>query len=250
MNMTTFSKIAHWYLDLIFPKFCLGCGQEGSHLCLGCFDTLPITKSTACFICGKRSPSGQACQNCRRKHHSFLSGILIASDWNNLLLRQIIYGYKYQFIKELAASLSQLMINFLQTNKPTNWSTDELILIPVPLHGRRLAWRGFNQAEILTKKISGYFNTELNQSLLIRRRYTLPQKEISNQKERVVNIKSAFALSPKLNLPNNTNNNLIKNKIIILVDDVCTTGSTLEDCARALSPLKPKEIWGLVIARG
>ena len=142
------------------------------------------------------------------------------------------------------------MINFLQTNKPTNWSTDELILIPVPLHGRRLAWRGFNQAEILTKKISGYFNTELNQSLLIRRRYTLPQKEISNQKERVVNIKSAFALSPKLNLPNNTNNNLIKNKIIILVDDVCTTGSTLEDCARALSPLKPKEIWGLVIARG
>ena len=240
------SKTLAWCLDFVLPKYCLGCGKEGIHLCPECFNSLPTTKSIACFICGQRSPSGRTCQNCRHKHHPYIQGILVASDWNNLLLRQIIYEYKYRFIKDLADPVSQLMINFLQTNKPTNWQADQLIIIPVPLHPRRFAWRGFNQAEVLAKKIGDCSNAPCDNNILIRRRYALPQREIADQKTRIKNIAAAFALSPKLNLADN----LVKNKIIILVDDVCTTGSTLEDCARALKPLSPKEIWGLVIARG
>jgi len=243
--------MTRWCLDLILPKYCLGCGKENFSLCPDCFCSLPISNGIVCFVCGRRFPFGQICQDCHRKHQSLLSGILVASDWDNPLLREIIYGYKYQFIKELADPLSQLMINFLQTEKRINWSTDKLILLPVPLHGRRLAWRGFNQAEILAEKIGKHFNISYDNKILIRRRYALPQKEIPDQKDRKNNIKNAFALRSDFGLPLKSDfGNAIKNKIIILVDDVSTTGSTLEDCARAIKLLSPKEIWGLVIARG
>jgi len=241
--------ILSWCLDLIFPRSCLGCGQDGSYLCRDCRDSLPIASCANCPFCGRRSPTGYACQKCRRQHHSSISGILIASDWNNLLLRQIIYEYKYRFVKELADPLSNLATNFLERIdfiKTLRCSETEIIVIPVPLHKKRLAWRGFNQSELLAQQISKKFNTAVNNDILIRSRHMLPQREVADKKARAANIKNAFALSPKLNL----NDDAIKNKIIILVDDICTTGSTFQDCARALAPLKPKEIWGLVIARG
>lgn len=245
--MTPLFKILNWCLDLIFPKYCLSCNLEGSYLCPDCLKSLSPLKSVSCFVCGHRSPTGYACPKCRQRVNSYLSGILIASEWNNLLLRQIIYEYKYRFIKELANPLSELMINFLQTNKLMNWQTDKLIIIPVPLHGRRLAWRGFNQAGLLAQKISTRFNIPLAKNILIRSRHTLPQRAAKTQAARAANIENAFALTPKFNADQN---NFLKNKIVVLIDDICTTGATLQDCARALKPLGPKEIWGLVVARG
>jgi len=267
--MKTLHTLTHWCLDLVFPKYCLGCGQEGFYLCAGCAASLPTLTGANCFICGRRSPTGYACDNCRRAHCSLLSGILIASDWNNLLLRQIIYEYKYRFVKELAAPLSQLMIAFLERTNFVNMfggSNINVLLIPVPLHGRRLAWRGFNQSKLLAQKVNDHFNLPLLNNILIRSRHTLPQREITDQKTRTANIQNAFALAenyshlPSLRsplerseaIPRDVAQNLnpLKNKIIILIDDICTTGATFQDCARALAPLNPKEIWGLVIARG
>ncbi len=247
-------KALNWCLDLIFPKYCLSCNLEGSYLCPDCLKSLSPLKSVSCFVCGRRSPSDYACDSCRHKERSLLAGILVAADWNNLLLRQIIYEYKYRFIKELANPLSELMINFLENSKPESWQTeptnkeaDQPILIPIPLHGRRLAWRGFNQAELLAQKISARFNIPLAKNILIRSRHTLPQREITDQNTRTANIENAFALTPKFNADQN---NFLKNKVVVLIDDICTTGATFQDCARALKPLGSKEIWGLVIARG
>lgn len=240
-------KIADYFLDIVFPKYCLGCGKENFYLCPACFSVISTQKSINCFICGRRSPAGYTCEKCRRKNHFSLNGLLVASDWNNPLLRQIIYEYKYRFIKELADPLSQIMVNFLEINQPVNWRTDQLIFIPVPLHPRRILWRGFNQAEILAKEIGRHFNLPSIADILIRQRHTLPQMDIHDQKARRENIRSAFSLSKKYN-PGNLK--FIQNKIVVLVDDICTTGSTLEECAKTLKPLKPKEIWGLVIARG
>lgn len=244
------NRILSWSLDLIFPRYCLGCGLEGSYLCRDCLKLLLPLNSASCFICGRRSPTGRVCQSCARQHHSYLDGILVAADWNNLLLRQIIYEYKYRFIKELADPLSELIISFLNIAQPACWPKqpdhNQLLIIPVPLHGQRLAWRGFNQSELLAQKISGHFDLPLAKDLLIRPRYTLPQREITDKKIRLKNIKNAFALSPKIKAKNYS----LKNKIVILIDDVSTTGATLQECAQALQTLKPKEIWGLVIARG
>lgn len=254
--MPSLHKSFKWCLDLVFPRSCLGCGKDGSYLCPDCFESLPVTANANCPFCGRRSPTGYACQSCRHRHYSLLSGILVASDWNNLLLRQIIYEYKYRFVKELSAPLSELMINFLERIdfvKMLKCSNVEMIFIPVPLHKKRFAWRGFNQSELLARQVGEKLNAEPSNDILIRSRRTLPQREIAGKKARTANIKNAFALSEKYSrfLPSpDAAENPIKNKIVILVDDVCTTGSTLQDCARALKPLKPKEIWCLVVARG
>jgi ComF family protein len=211
---------------------------------------MPTILSANCFVCGRRSPTGHACANCRKQNHSSLAGIFVAADWNNLLLRQIIYEYKYRFIKELAEPLSELIISFLNIAQPACWPKqpdhNQLLIIPVPLHGQRLAWRGFNQSELLAQKTCSHFNIDLAKNLLIRYRHTIPQREIADKKIRLENIKKAFSLSPKIKVENYS----LKNKIVILIDDVSTTGATLGECARELQKLKPKEIWGLVIARG
>ncbi len=235
-------KIKTHLLDIFFPKYCLGCGQEGSYLCFKCSLAIPLQKSITCFFCDRRSPTGYVCQKCRHKHHPALAGLLVASDWNNLLLRQIIYEYKYRFIKELCQPLSEIMIKFLLNSKFVLHNS-QFIIIPVPLHPRRILWRGFNQAEILAKEIGCHFNWPSIADILIRQRHTLPQMDIHDQMKRSKNVAAAFALSEKKSVS-------LKNKVVILVDDICTTGSTLEECAKALKPLKPEEIWGLVIARG
>lgn len=241
-------KISYQHLlDLIFPKYCLGCQTEGSYLCSACQASLPLTNSLRCFICGQRSPTGHACQKCRQQNRSRLTGIIIASDWSNLLLRQIIYEFKYRFVKELANPLAQLIISFLEIHWPSDLQITEIILIPVPLHKRRLAWRGFNQAQLLAKIIGQELGLPIANDILIRHRYSLPQMGITDKQQRKNNIQNAFALSPKIGLEQKI---YLKNKIIILIDDVCTTTATLEACAKILQPLRPKEIWGAVVARG
>lgn len=246
-------KFLNFLLDLLFPKLCLSCSQEGFYVCPECLKKVPIQKNLYCYICGKRTPHGKICLNCKSKTGSKLTGILIASDWNNLLVRQMIYEYKYRFIKDLSLPLAQLLIIFLNQsgffsqNLPLN--IDSYVFIPVPLHPRRLAWRGFNQAEFLAKHLNEYLKISLINNLIIRPRHTPPQMDIADKLERIKNVSSAFKLNPDFeNKPLTCSQ--VRNKVVILVDDICTTGSTLEECAKVLKPLKPKEIWGLVLARG
>lgn len=232
--------------DCLFPKNCLGCGKEGNHLCPQCFESLALTKGNSCFVCGYRSPQGYACQNCRKKVHSRLSGLLVASDWEKPLLRQLIYTYKYRFISELADPLSTIVAEYLKLNFLDIRDHQEIIFIAVPLHPKRFAWRGFNQAELIAEKISKNLAIPVAKKALIRHRHTLPQAKIEKQAEREKNIDDAFSLEKNID----KNKELFKDKIVILIDDVATTGATLQACARALKPLSPREIWGLVIARG
>lgn len=227
-----------WLLDMIFPKYCLGCGQEGSFLCQDCFKNIPLNNSVLCPLCGQRSPSGRICEHCLRKKSDPLSGLLAASDWENELLRQIIYAYKYNFVAELALPLSELMRQFLSSHL-IHFEHKKLILVPVPLHQRRLAWRGFNQAELLAENIASAFGLELFLGLK-RKKFTPPQVEIVSPEQRETNMKNAFNVSGRLS----------KENIYILIDDVCTTASTLRECARELKSAGAKDIWGFVLARG
>jgi ComF family protein len=114
------------------------------------------------------------------------------------------------------------------------------------LYKKRELWRGFNQSKILAQEIANHFTLPTVDDLLIRHRPTALQAEIKNHEDRKKNILNAFSLSKKYS----KKNELLKNKTIILIDDVCTTSSTLSECARVLKKLKPKEIFGLVLARG
>ena len=120
---------------------------------------------------------------------------------------------------------------------------DNLLFTSVPLHPKRLNWRGFNQSELLAKEISNYFHIPNNNQILNRRYNTLPQVKMPDRFERQKNIKDAF----EINLENQS---LIKSNVIFLIDDITTTGSTLEECAEKLKPFKPKQIWGMVLTKG
>lgn len=201
-------------LDLIFPINCLGCGHSGDFVCFNCFEKIPLNNMPA--------------QN----------NLLIASYYQNALVKQLIHKYKYDFVKSLAIPLGELMIKKLSQQHIEN-----PILIPVPLHAKRLRWRGFNQSEELALVVSQKLNLSVINNVLIRTKHTLPQTKIDNLKQRKANIKNSFQINPNFK-------DHLKNKNIILIDDISTTGATLEQCAKILQELKPKSIYGLVIAKG
>ncbi|MFC1700676.1 ComF family protein [Patescibacteria group bacterium] len=213
----------NFFLNLLFPIRCLGCRKKQEFICKDCLNKIPINNSHTKF------------------KDSFLNGVIASSDYNNLLIKQAIFKYKYEFAKELAKPLGLLMANAMAQQF---YPLTNIFLVPIPLHKKRLRWRGFNQAELLSKEISQQLNLPIA-DCLIRTKNTLPQMKINNAEKRRENIKNAFSLNtvPKAKIR-------IQDKTIILIDDVCSTGATLEQCAKELKSLRPKEIWGFVLASG
>lgn len=245
-------------LDLIFPVSCLGCGAEGEWICRKCFGKIKLLEKQACPICGADSKTGARCFNCRNK--SELDGVITAAAYwhrspggketENSLVKEAIHIFKYRFVKDLAKPLSDLMAErfrnreLFKKEKSIPFGPDipeNRVIIPVPLHPKRFRWRGFNQAELLAENLAKRFDLPMERSVLLRSKNNIPQAEIKERRARLENIRGAFASSesPKL-----------KNKTIILVDDVCTTAGTLSECAKVLKKSGAREIWGAVAARG
>ena len=221
MKRTMWAKVKNFILNLLYPQFCFNCGREGSYLCEDCKSTLEILQSHQKYI------------------FKNLKDLYFALPYQNLLIKNLIQKFKYQpFVKELAIPLTSLIITHFQLldNKP-NFS--DYILIPVPLEKRKLKWRGFNQAEEIGKELSKFLKISLLNNVLAKIKETLPQIELSDE-ERKENIKGVFIVR---------NGELIKNRKILLVDDIYTTGSTLTECAKVLKEAGAKEIIGIVVAR-
>jgi len=208
-------------LDLIFPVNCLSCGKEGDWLCSVCFDKIPFTDRTL-----KTNPP--------------LDKLLVACDYKNQVVKKLVLNLKYNFVRDLAEPIGRLMSKKLSQYLFEN---DGAILIPIPLHKKRLHWRGFNQAELLAEQIGQKLNIAVASNVLVRRRHTPPQAKIEDADERKENIKNSFAV-------NSDFKENLENKTIILIDDISTTGATLTECALALAPLESKQIWALVFANG
>ena len=197
-------------LATLFPIQCLACGSEGKFICPSCLEQIPLNSE----------PSA-------------------ATNYENLLIKKAIHHYKYNFVQELSVPLGNLMAKKLIA-APKN-----CILVPVPLHKKRLRWRGFNQSELLAQEISKQLNIPVASDILIRTKNTQPQAKIENPAQRKANLQNAFALRHwGQSLPRG-----LSPITIILVDDIATTGATLQECAKALAPLKPKSIQALVLAR-
>jgi ComF family protein len=147
-----------------------------------------------------------------------------------------IHRFKYGEKSYLADSLGPLLSKFSESwiDKP-----DGFVTVPVPLHKKRLRERGFNQSLLLARHVAGQLHTELDFLSLRRVRYTLPQTGLGKE-ERRKNVKGAFRLE---------NNEAFKDKPILLVDDVATTGNTLNECSRVLRKAGCKDILCLVLAR-
>ncbi len=247
------NTIKTFILDLIFPRYCLGCEKEmtskqASLICDACFDKIALNSGIQCHICGLRNAKG-TCKRCRQK--TPLKGLLTAGQYENPILKEMIHLFKYQSVESLKKPLAELIINYLKkenlTDKFSARPKSNFILVPIPLTLRRKLSRGFNQSELLAKEIGKFLNYPVI-NLLKRKKFTGPQAGVSDWQKRKENISGVFCLSPSY--PQITRSRTSGGFKIILIDDVATSGATLEEAARVLKEAGIKEIYGLVIAKG
>lgn len=246
-----FRKIHKFTLDILFPIFCIGCGKKESWLCPECLEKIRMLPFQICPFCEKSSSDkGRVCPSCKQRilaEKGFLpiDGLLAAVKYRDSNIAHLVHLYKYSFVFGLSVPLGKILVkSFIQNNLPL-----PDFIIPVPLHARRLRWRGFNQAEFLSRHISQNitpsFSIPVISGLITRKRYTLPQMKIKNYRERQENIRGAFQIS--LEDPDILNE--IKGKKILLIDDIATTGATMFECGSLLKRSGAKEVFGAVIAR-
>ena len=227
-------------LNIVFPKFCLNCKKEGDYLCQDCQGLTGILEYRFC-LCEKASRliKEEKCNRCRRNRR--LDGLYFALPYQNAIVKNLIRQFKYEpFAQELADTITSLIINHFQLLGKEMKNFSEFLLIPVPLTRRRLRWRGFNQAEEISKKLAGFLDASLTNNVLMKIKETQHQVDLSG-KDRWENVKGVFAVS---------NREKIKNKNILLMDDVYTTGATMEECAKSLKENGARSVWGIVAARG
>ena len=242
------NKFKKTLLDGLFPIECLSCNRDGRWICKKCLRKIYIRTIDNCPACKKESIYGKTHEWCIRKTQ--LDGMIVAVSFKDRILQDAVHKLKYSYIKDLSTPLSEILarkIIELDTkddlpNLVSLLISENPIIIPVPLHKKRLRKRDFNQAELLSRKISTKFNLEHQSGILKRVKYTKPQTELKKN-ERKINVSGVFEVDIEWK-------SKLKNTKIILVDDVATTGSTLNDSARALKECGALEVWGLVLARG
>jgi len=235
-----------FFIDLIFPIECLCCGAEGEWLCRRCLREVKARASQYCFHCKRENAFGDYCRACAPGYA--LDGIWIAADYDNKLVAQIIKSYKYFLVKDLSAVLGKILALFLRDllninsfaprRKKILSGLRSALIMPVPLHPRRERWRGFNQAELIARELAEVMRLEINTGLK-RIKYKQAQAKLK-EKERFENIRGSFAWK----------GGDLSGENIILIDDVATTGATLNECALILKANGAGEVWGLVVAKG
>jgi len=173
---------------------------------------------------------------------NFLSGVWVAADYRQNLVAEILKNFKYNFVVDLGEEISSLLIKFLDFKISQGEISDFDLVIPIPLARKRLLFRGFNQSEVLAKKITQNFSWPLGQNIVSRQNSRQPQVGL-RKKDRLANVRGIF----KIKYPASE---FLPGKKILLVDDVVTTGATLDECAKVLTQAGAKEIWALVLAKG
>lgn len=242
-------KVLKSLIDLIYPPRCLLCqaflqDQPACHsgweipFCQTCFKGFTEIKSPICPLCGRPFSDGieqdHVCEPCIRNRPSY--DLARAPYLYDGALMTAIHELKYAQRSHLAESLGFLLASFA-----LNWIGElkGCLIMPVPLHPRRLRARGFNQSLLLARAVVSNTRAELDFLSLRRTRCTKPQTDLSSE-ERKRNVRKAFdVVKPEG----------VKGRTILLIDDVATTGSTLNECAKALKRAGAESVLCLALAR-
>jgi ComF family protein len=185
-----------------------------------------------CPKCGRPQSSAILCSSCIG-WQAEIDGIRSPFRFDGAI-RKAIHQLKYGNLRALAELLAQWLNDYLVSNPMPGE-----VLVPVPLHHKRLRERGYNQSSLLAKELGKLTNLPVVDNCLIRQRYAPPQARTSTVDERRSNVANAFLCRDRR----------LKNKQVLLIDDVSTSGSTLDACARALKEAGATTVWGLVLAR-
>ena len=220
------------FADILFPRHCLGCGREGVFLCASCRHGLPRLQPPLCPKCGRPLVQEDRCPACL-KWDLGIDGIRSLFLFQGTV-RQAVHQFKYRHFKALAEPLAQLLAENLEA-RPLPAEA----IVPVPLHPRRLRSRGYNQSELLANELGRLTCLPVVSDSLVRTTNTPAQARTAGAAERRDHVRGAFCCA----------NQKLAGKRVLVVDDVCTTGATLDSCAVALNQSGAGSVWGLTLAR-
>ena len=236
-SITLLRQAGQGLLDLVFPPHCLLCDQPGTPLCDGCCREFLRVTPPICLLCGQPVDGSGHCWHCQRAPLAIegIRSVFLFSGG----VRQAIHCLKYNNRHSLAGILARLMADYWRENPmPVD------LLVPVPLHPARQRKRGYNQAELLARSLRGMIDLPVLNTGLRRVRRTPPQMSLSAA-DRRENVWGAFAYHAEAG----DDDNPISDRRILVIDDVCTTGSTLEACSLALKAAGACAVWGFTLAR-
>lgn len=227
------------FLDHIFVPDCkcIVCGDEITRnskysMCAKCIKSLPDIKNP-CEKCGGNVISGSVCLNCKSNKPIF-ERTFVSFNYTPSI-STLIYKFKYENAKYLAPYLSNFLINTYIAS-----GIDVDYIIPVPLSKERLTERTYNQAELLCVNFDKHLNIPVKTNIVERVKDTPHQTNLS-RKERLTNLEKAFKVTSKKD---------VKGKTILIVDDVYTTGATLNEISKVLYSSGAKCVYGLTLAHG
>jgi len=234
-------KIKNIILDTIYPQFCLNCSKEGSIICVDCLSLIEISEYTFCPFCSTPSRvfGRGACNTHQNKN---LNGLFSATSYEEPLVKKLIYNFKYSlFLKTLSPYLAYLIIAHFTTsqNKQILNSGENSLFIPMPIHKSKKRARGFNQSELIADELSLVLKIPTKNNILIKTKKTQSQTKLTKE-ERIQNVKDSFKI---IDIP------AINKKIVFLVDDVFTTGSTMFEAAKILKKHGALQVWGVTVSR-
>ena len=219
-------------LDLVFPPRCAGCGSFGAFLCPACLAATPRAQPPRCAVCWMPGDGG-VCRRCVDAPFAFQSArcpFVYAGA-----AREAVHALKYQGVSAIAEVMAGEMAECLG-----RWPPGEVgALVPVPLAGARRRSRGYNQSEALAGGLSRRSGLPLVRGLLVRRNAAPPQAGAADEAARRANVADAFAVRRQGEVDGS----------ILLVDDVMTSGATLDACARALRAAGHGPVYALTFAR-
>ena len=214
-------KILETFKDLVFPKICFGCKQRGNYLCVNCLEKIPPPRETK-------------------------SEVIAAFDYKNKTVKHLLWQLKYEQRYSIALTLAKALydklledITDLKTLSPTRKT--KIIVIPVPMHPDKLRKRGFNQAELIAKELASLDPASfiLKTDVLEKTKDTISQMTIKDRSKRLQNVEGSFRLK---------NGGTIAGRFVLLVDDITTTGATINECKDLLITARPIKVVAVSVA--
>ena len=230
-------KVFDWVMDMLYPKTCCFCGEVSTKdVCTACAKKITYITEPRCKKCGKpvRYEEQEYCYDCQKQSFHYEQG---RSVWlHKDPVSWSVYQFKYHNRRIYGKFYAQELFR-LYGKQIRDWKIE--LIIPVPLHWRRRRLRGYNQAEVIARHLGRMTGLPVDTRTVVRRKYTNPQKELGN-KERKKNLKDVFAVTKEW----------VEPKRILLVDDIYTTGSTIDEIARILGEKGNHKVWFFTICIG
>ena len=233
MIISSLNRVVNQLVELVFPSSCVSCGREGALLCHICLAESSLVADTACRICAEPMTASGTCSKCRVEP-KYIDRLYGYYQYDSPV-GEAIRAFKFDDIRALEPVFSELLdVERLKRVAPD-------LVLPVPLSRSRIKQRGFNQSEVFSRHIAALLGINHEPRLLSRTEQKIPQSQQQSARSRAASVSGAFTVNEQYV-------DEIATKRILVVDDVHTTGSTINECARVLKSVDASWVGAVTLA--